>query len=195
MLALVLSLFSVVVLSQDPRPCETPLQWSAVFHRIDQLTGFYQQGRYFYDALRTRTAEEHYTPGLRSTNLWRISLWNANPPTRYDINTSTSTWVCTKSTIPYPWRPYAIGPNDVFVGAEVLGSTAIAGAYVDVNRWQSDYINGTEHNMVTLRGCVPVRRERIDNTTNPNNIQQEHWYDDVIGIPNPNVFVPPPQCA
>jgi len=133
-------------------------------------------------------------PGNHSGALWRINLWNSFPPTRYDINLTSPTPNCTKSNLTYPWRPYGISYNDTFIGAEIIGSSAIAGAYVDAERWAQFWNNGSDHQTVTVRGCVPVRRERVDNTTNPPNIYQEHWYDVVIGIPNPNVFVPPPFC-
>jgi len=161
---------------------------------LTKKVGFAEWGYHGYDETRRRTVEEiHYVPGNQV--LWRINLWNSFPPTRYEINvTSPSQPNCTKSNLPYPWRPYGIGFNDTFIGAEILGSSAIAGAYVDVQRWAQFWNNGSDHQTVTVRGCVPVRRERVDNTTNPPNIYQEHWYDVVIGIPNPNAFVPPAYC-
>jgi len=126
--------------------------------------------------------------------LWRINLWNSFPPTRYDINITSPQPNCTKSNLTYPWRPYGISYNDTFMGAEIIGSSAIAGAYVDAERWTQFWNNGSDHQTVTVRGCVPVRRDRVDNSTNPPNIYQEHWYDVVIGLLNPNVFVPPDFC-
>jgi hypothetical protein len=187
-------LVSAVLAQNPPQPCESPIQWTALYHRWDQMTGYYEHGLFWYDSTRYRIAEEIYQPNDKRPMVWRIDLHNVNPPTRYDINVTTSVWTCTKSNLTNPFRPYGVLPNSTFVAEEVLGSTAIAGAYVDATRWQNDFINGSTHDTVTLRGCVPLRRTRVDNTTNPNNVWQEHWYDVVIGISNPNVFTPPPQC-
>jgi len=184
-----------VVFSQTPQPCETPVQWEAVFHRFDQLRGFFERGRFSYDNVRNRTAENIVTQNPNGTFTqvrWIINLWDVTPAMRYDVNLTTQ--VCTKSFQNTSFRLYAIGQNDTFLGAEILGSSAILGGYVDATRWQQNHPNGTDHNTVTSRGCIPLRRERSDNTTVPNNVFQEHWYNVVIGIPNPNVFIPPPQC-
>jgi len=166
-----------------------------VFQRIDQTRGFFEWGTHWYDAVRNRTAEMQWLPGTRGvTHLWIMNLWHLNPPTRLEVNLTSNPPKCNKTNITYPFRYYGVGPNDTFSTDEIIGSTAIQNGYVECSSWSYNWQNGSDHHTLTRRGCVPVTRLTITNNTKPEDVREELWFDVVIGITNPQIFVPPPEC-
>jgi len=196
MKAVLLLLCLVVVLGQTPQPCVSPQQWEAEFQRIDQVRGQFQFGHFSYDSVRNRTAETIFVPGPPNSppgQIWIIDLWHLNPPTRLQINQTANPWTCNKTNITYPFRYYGVG-DATFTNEDIIGSSAILGGYVETTSWSASWANGTDHHTFTRRGCIPVSRVVVQNNTNPNDVRQDNWFDVVIGIPNPNIFVPPAVC-
>jgi len=185
----------VVVFGQQPYPCTSPQQWEAQFNRIDQVRGFFEWGHYAYDSVRNRTAEVQNIPTATGfQQIWVMNLWHLSPPTRLQVNQTANPWTCNKTTIEYPFRYYGAG-NDTFATEDIIGCSAITDGYVDTTSWVHSWANGTDHHTFTRRGCIPVSRVTVQNNTKPNDVRQDNWFDVVIGIPNPNIFVPPESCG
>jgi len=181
------------VYAQQHTPCVSPQQWQATLRRYDQTRQTSTSGAYYYDAVNNRIAEQEYFDNKGTqTRLWIIDLWYGNPPQRYVVNQSTTPTVCTKSPLTGPFFTIASGEtydDDTFFGCGGFPD----GGFEAFNSYNNT-VNGSLHTTFSSRGCVPIQAFRVVNTTVPNDVTSYYWSNVVLGIVNPNVFVPPPEC-
>jgi len=163
--------------------------------RYDQLNQRSTNGAYYYDQINQRVAEqEYFVDKGTSARLWVIDLWRENPPTRYVVNQTVTPTVCTKSNLPGPFFPIGIPPGGTYDDDVFFGCGGFPDGGFEAFNYHEDNANGTWYQTFSSRGCVPVQFVRIINNTNPVDVTQYYWSNVVLGIVNPNIFVPPPEC-
>jgi len=194
MKALIL-LLAVCAYAQLSPPCTSPQQWMAYLRRYDQTQNVYTRGQYYYDALNQRTAEQELDneKGVL-TRAWVIDLWRAFPPTRYYINQTVVPTTCVKTPLNDSFHEIGVPPTARYDSDQFIGCGGIRDGAVETFTYQQDNRNGTLIQTFTTHACVPVHFVRITNTTNPPDVRVADWYNVVLGIDNPNVFIPPPEC-
>uniref|UniRef100_A0A8C7YDH4 Ependymin n=1 Tax=Oryzias sinensis TaxID=183150 RepID=A0A8C7YDH4_9TELE len=102
----------------------------------------------------------------------------------YKINNKDRT--CFKKHLMEDFHPLAI-PNDAsLVGQAVLGSTSVQGEGLLVNTWTAKYLS-----TVTEFGCFPVNTLV---STDSKAWVLVSFYNNIMGIPDPQVFTPPTFC-
>lgn len=157
-------------------------------HLHDSINRFYVS----YDAINKRRAifeeQDIVIPGRQ----FREFLILNNQNIMYEINLTKKT--CTKS-VPRPWHPYGIPPNATFETEYYIGGP---GEQVFAAEWsdripfrQREYWIG----VFSLNNCYPIREVIIADYREINSTITSNFYDVVEGIPNPDDFIPPPECA
>lgn len=145
--------------------------------------------RITYDEInqRVRILDEVHagTPGR--TFYERIILHRSN--VQYTLNLSARPPTCTIGKPEMPWRAWKIPENATFVGAFTIG---VLGDGLEANMWSERDAQGRWIGItVTERHCVPVSLVEAHNISYS---VSSSYYDVVIGLPNPNVFIPPQFC-
>jgi len=179
--------------AQKQPSCDAPQQWQASLRRFDQTRQVSTFGSYYYDAVNERISEmENVENKELLTRLWVIELWRAFPPTRYSINMSETPNTCIKEPLTIPFT--FIGSGAQYDDDTYFGCGGWPDGGFEAFNSQNNTVNGTLHMTFSTRGCIPIQATRIRNNTNPVDITNYYWSNVVLGIANPNVFVPPPQC-
>uniref|UniRef100_A0A3B3QEI9 Ependymin n=1 Tax=Paramormyrops kingsleyae TaxID=1676925 RepID=A0A3B3QEI9_9TELE len=104
----------------------------------------------------------------------------------YEISYPNQT--CKKAPLKTPFRPIEIPPDAKLLGKVVLGTNLAPGMGVLINAWSGETQGGLAF---TEFGCLPISSQiHVENVgwifTN--------FYNLVIGIEDPNEFIPPPSC-
>ena len=104
---------------------------------------------------------------------------------------------CTKQTIDREWRNFGIPQNATSLGESYIGSGAIPNAGVLTTIWQDTFQDdkGNQVNYLgvwTLEGCFPV--SIVINSPNGGVDRHVFFLDLTLGIENPNIFFPRPEC-
>jgi len=196
-LAVLLLALVSAVFAQAPSPCEAPRTFQAWHHYYDETTGQWSNGEYYEDSINYRKAYQFYrSDGTSDVQEWLIQLWDPRNPslqgTEYTIYPQKNQ--CTEDKTDYGWQGHGIPANAQFVSEEYLGTSAFSGGGVLVQTWASMFASGAHYRTYTVQGCVPIKDTHINNSTNPPDVGVENWFDVVLGIANPNVFVPPAIC-
>ncbi|KAL5005716.1 hypothetical protein ScPMuIL_016874 [Solemya velum] len=188
--ALVGLLVVAVAIAQQPTPCKLPPAFqsraSVYDHDRNQLDRFLIA----YDEVNHRKVlfEEQLVviPGRR---FFEFLTFN-NENLMYTVNLREKT--CTKS-VPRPWRDYGIPPDATFELEYTMGGP---GESFMVQDW-SDRIplkkTETWFGSFTLTNCYPVSQVTIDRE-NLTETSTTMFYDFVTGLPDPDIFIPPPEC-
>jgi len=192
LLVAALALFAVVVVAQHPRHCESPWEMEAHGFQFDPKLNFFRRGRIFYDARNERSALIEEVMNDTSRDYFHtIQLFREHKA--YDLNLKTR--VCTTRDIHHHFHPLHIPREAHFIGEAIVGTNAFDGAGVLTTHWH--HHNDTEKTewfgVYTDRdiGCLPVS----DHFSDPQiGTVRTDFFDIVLGISDPNVFVPPHEC-
>jgi len=190
--AAILAACVVVVDAQHPRHCESPIEFEAHAFQVDPKLKFFRRGHFAQDAegerislfeeVRNNTDQEFYHD---------IHLFRERRMYRYNLKTKQ----CSVHHSDERFRPFHIPLESHFRGEAIVGTNAFPTAGVLTTHWEMH--NKTEHwrwfGAFTARdaGCVPVmdhfHNEQIGGVTT-------HFYDVVLGIADPNIFIPNHAC-
>jgi hypothetical protein len=150
-------------------------------------------GDYFYDSVGQRKARfEDADVNGNKARLQIIELFQQQK--YYEINLDTG--ACTTGNLSMPFIPHDVPSNANFTGDFIVGSSAVPDGSVEIQTWVAQF----NHNGQTIdwfgeftsTGCIPVRMQVFS----PNNFMLvEDFVDIVIGIPDPNAFIPPASCG
>jgi len=182
----------VVVVAQHPRHCDVPFEMEARAFQIDPKMKFMRRGHIAYDAREERTSFFEEVSNSTGDNFFHeIHLFRERRRYRIDLKTKA----CTVEHSDERFRPWHIPRDAEFVGDAYVGTNAFLHSGVLTTHW--NHRNKTEntdwYGVFTDRdvGCVPV----MDFFHNPN-IGSVHtsFFDVVLGIGDPNQFIPPSHC-
>jgi len=191
-LAVVLFAAATAVFAQHPRHCEAPYELEAHGLQWDMKEQFALRGRFFYDAHMERTAMiEEVMNGTSDDYFHTIHLHREH--VSYYVNLKTK--VCTSAHLDRPFRHIQIPRDAHFVGDAIVGTNAFPEAGVLTTHWHHKNTNPkfewygvfTDGSV----GCVPVLDHFHDDNIGT---VETRFFDVVLGIGDPNVFVPPHDC-
>ncbi|RVE60190.1 hypothetical protein OJAV_G00178420 [Oryzias javanicus] len=190
-LAVVLACFVVSGLAEKPRPCMSPPLLTGEFsvYSQDERIGFL--GKYLYDALGQRV--RLFEMGKFENRTFTADvLLHFREAALYEIDDTKRT--CKKSPLKADFHPLRIPKNASLLGQAVVGSSSAPGQGLLVNTWAGDLPDqsGQYMSVITEFGCIPV-------TTNYKTKEYgwvgTNYFNNVIGITNPDLLEPPAFCA
>jgi len=192
---LVFALLSLAF-GQAPTPCKTPPYWQAYSRQWNPQKQQSAMGEYYEDQVQLRKA---WTGGVNTgapepVEEWVIELYNPANPTvpgfKYQIYPKNQS--CLQTMTNGGWHGHGIPQGATFLWEMIYGTTGLANAGFLAQTWQ--WANGANINTwtYTVNGCVPVNDVIKNNATGQ--MTSTQWLDVIIGLTNPNIFVPPPFC-
>jgi len=187
--ALALAL-AVAVYAQEPVRCRSPREFEARIVEIDPKREFEIRAHYAYDFVGERTsAFEEVRNSSGNTFFHRIHLYREKKG--YWINLKTGT--CSVESITWPFHRIEVPENATFVDQFEIGTDAVPGAGVLVNVWEDKVTDPKARwfGTFTARECLPVNENFHSSQTG---FIHTSFFDFVLGISDPNVFIPPSQC-
>jgi len=192
LIAVALALCVAVVSAQHPRHCVAPFEFEAHAFQMAPKEEFFRRGHFAYDAREERTSlfeDEHN--GTDHEVYHTIELFRERKAYRFNLKTK----VCTVADIKHRFHRIEVPHNASFVGEAIIGTNAFENSGLLTNHWAHE--NKDEHwswfGVYTPReaGCVPILDDFHDQ--NVGRVQTQ-FYDVVLGISDPNVFVPESSC-
>jgi len=192
LIAAVLLLGAVAIMAQHPRHCDAPAEFEAHAFQADPKEKFFRRGHFAYDSRGERTSLfEEVRNGSDDEYFHTIHLFRERTTFRFNLKSK----VCTKERLDMRFHRIEIPRDAHFVGDSIIGTNAFMNSGLATVHWE--HHNKTEkvewYGVFTPRdiGCVPVAEEFHDEnvgrvTTN--------FFDVVLGISDPNIFVPDPSC-
>uniref|UniRef100_A0A673AE63 Ependymin-like 1 n=1 Tax=Sphaeramia orbicularis TaxID=375764 RepID=A0A673AE63_9TELE len=188
----VLTCLLACCLAQKPKPCGEYLQrqegcsQSLLYAHVL----FWTYGKYVYDALgkRMRLFElgiyENKTFNYDAILLYREGVM-------YEIHDHDKT--CEKKPLKADFFVLGVPKNSSFVGQAVVGTSSAPGAGLLVNTWTGEMpeLGGKYMTTVTEYGCIPVNY--LFHTADYG-WMVINYFDNVVGITDPGVFIPPDFC-
>ncbi|XP_023804622.1 ependymin-2-like isoform X3 [Oryzias latipes] len=190
-LAVVLACFVVFCLAEKPLPCTSPplLTGRLSVTTNDEKVGIF--GKYLYDAVgqRVRLFEMGNFKGQTFT---ADVLLHFTEAAMYEINDAKRT--CKKSPLKADFQPLKIPQNAFRISQTVVGSSSVPGQGLLMNNWSGKLPDKTGDFLTTVTelGCIPVS---LTYKTKEFGWVLADFYDNVIGITNPNLLEPPEFCA
>jgi len=182
----------VVVVAQHPRHCESPLELEAHGFQFDPKLQFFRRGRLFYDGRQERIAEvEEVVNGTTKLHLHTIHLFRERKLYVMDLDAKT----CTVRDEFRRFHHLRIPRDAHFIGEAIVGTNAFDNAGVLTTHWE--HHNDTEKThwfgVFTDRdvGCLPVMDHFHDEAIGT---VHTDFFDIVLGISDPNIFVPDQSC-
>jgi len=192
LIALAVALCAVAVVAQHPRHCNSPYELEAHAFQVDPKLGFFRRGRVFYDAWNERTALIEEIDNSTTRDFFH-TIHVFRERRAYYINLKTKN--CEERHEDVHFRPWHIPHEAHFRGDAIVGTNAFPESGVLTTHWE--HHNDTDHShwfgVFTdgAVGCVPVSDHFYDPNVGPIETQ---FFDVVLGIGDPNVFVPPNGC-
>ncbi|XP_013878413.1 ependymin [Austrofundulus limnaeus] len=189
---LLLVCLAVCCLAQRPQPCYSPPLLSGSLTVVSQSVKLSASVKYTYDALQKRIRlREIGTYGDKPFHFDFLLLYKQGIV--YKINNENQT--CSKKRLDINFHPLRVPRNASFVGQAVLGSSSGPGEGVLVNTWGGEVHtrNGTAKyiSTVTEFGCIPITTLYL---TPKNEWVVTSFFDNIVGIPNPQYLIPPKFC-
>jgi len=193
-IALVVAAFAaVVVVAQHPRHCAAPAEFEAHAIQWDMKEQFGRRGHFAYDSRLERTALlEEVVNGTDDEYFHTIHLFRERRTYRVNLKSK----VCTVENLPHRFHRIEIPHNAHFVGDAIIGTNAFANSGVLTTHWEHHEDKDPKwewYGVFTDRdvGCVPVMDHYHDETIGT---LETRFFDVVLGIGDPDVFVPPSSC-
>jgi len=190
--ALAAVLCVVAVVAQHPRHCAAPAEFEAHVFQMDHKEQFYRRGHFAYDSRGERTSLfEEVMNGTDDEYFHTIHLFRERTTYRFNLKTKT----CTKENLNHRFHRIEIPRDAHFVGDAIIGTNAFMNSGLDTTHWFHE--NKTEkwswYGVYTERdaGCVPINDDFHDENIGH---VSTNFYDVVLGISDPNVFVPDSAC-
>ncbi|XP_071386099.1 ependymin-like 1 [Centroberyx affinis] len=184
---------TVGCLAQRPQPCKSPPLLTgglAVFTQSEKVTAY---AKYTYDALgkRVRLQEivsyENKTLHIDVLVLFREGVL-------YKINQRNRS--CIKKHLRAEFQPLEVPKDASLMGQSIMGSSSGPGQGLLVNTWQGELDTrrrGKAKYMSTVTefGCIPI--STLFHTDGTGWVLTS-FFNNVLGIEDPQQFIPPPYC-
>lgn len=189
---LVVAITSVAI-AQEEYKCETPKVWYAHFYDFSPSRREERFGRFYYDEDNKRIARrENVTQGLNYTDFYD-EIFLHEEQVGYRINVRTKE--CSKFSLTDPFP--IIGPylDDSYQGEAFIGSSISDRDGVRVQMYSGSNERGQFFGVwipAEEGTCFPVSETytRISDRSS----STMRWYDIRLGVLDPDVFIPPPNC-
>ncbi|KAJ8348401.1 hypothetical protein SKAU_G00269900 [Synaphobranchus kaupii] len=183
-------LLAVTAVAQKPHPCKSPPFMVGRVTLLSPKGQLVAYERFTYDALGKRIrARVQGTNHNHSFHVDILALFQEGVV--YEISYRNQT--CKKSALKAPFQPIQIPQNATFQAQVIIGSSSGPGQGLLVNNWFGDIPEQKAKYFLTFTefGCLPI--------TNLYNSEQTGWiltsfFDLVIGIEDPEDFIPPDFC-
>uniref|UniRef100_A0A3P9MUE9 Ependymin-2-like n=1 Tax=Poecilia reticulata TaxID=8081 RepID=A0A3P9MUE9_POERE len=188
-LPVLLTCLLAACLAETPHPCVS-ITYTLTFQST-QNEKLWTFTKYLYDALGRRVrllelgAYENKTFTYDALLLFREA-------TMYEIHHHNRT--CKKMPLKADFHPLAIPKDATLLGQAVVGSSSGPGQGLLVNTWIGDLPDksGKYSSVVTEFGCIPVNT--VYQTKEFGWVVMS-YFDNVIGIEDPNLLNPPSFCS
>ncbi|XP_077444157.1 ependymin-like [Stigmatopora argus] len=185
----VLSTFLIACRAKNPEPCTSPALLSGQLTLSTQNEQLWAFARYLYDALgqRIRLQEMGF---YQNKSFTYDALLLYREGVMYEINHQDVT--CKKRALRPDFHPMAVPRNASLMGQAVLGSSSGPGQGVLVNTWTGQLPDNARYLItVTEFGCIPISTSY---KTQPFGWIVTSFFNNVIGISDPNQLNPPAFC-
>nr|WAJ59525.1 epdl2.3 protein [Paramormyrops sp. OFF] len=187
LLAVCLGLAAVA--TEKPHPCKPPPRMVGKFD-VEYPEGKIIAERFSYDALGQQIRVRALIVDHNQTSFVDLLLLYKEGVS-YEISYPNQT--CKKTPLKTPFRPIEIPPDAKLLGKVVLGTNLAPGMGVLVNAWAGavPVLKAKYKLTFTEFGCLPISSQiHVENV----GLIFTSFYNLVIGIEDPNEFIPPPSC-
>nr|WAJ59534.1 epdl2.2 protein [Paramormyrops sp. MAG] len=188
LLAVCLGLAAVA--TEKPHPCKPPPRMVGKFD-VEYPEGKIIAERFSYDALGQQIRVRALIVDHNQTSFVDLLLLYKEGVS-YEISYPNQT--CKKAPLKTPFRPIEIPPDAKLLGKVVLGTNSDPGmGGVLVNSWAGavPVLKAKYKLTFTEFGCLPISSQiHVENV----GLILTSFYNLVIGIEDPNEFIPPPSC-
>jgi len=187
------AIVACLALAHASEKCETPPTWEAriVYSDPDRAWGIHAHHSQDGEGERVSVYEEIEDFHEQKRDYFhRIWHYKTGYHYKYDLQRKN----CTYWKHEYEFRPIHIPDSAKFITDLYVGSAAIEGGSTEVGYWYDQFWHpqvGQWEAEFTLRGCVPVREWYEDTDQG---IIYQGWYNVVLGISDPSIFDPYPNC-
>jgi len=184
--------FAIVAVAAAQRPwhCTAPAEFEARVSELDHVKKFESRARLSYDGINRRVRMVDEVNIQDKKGFYDILyLHDEGVEYVYDFKTKK----CEKRRISREWRPVHIPYNATNYGEAYIGSSSAAGDGVLVTNWAGQDSKGDRYFMTwTYKDCIPITTGFISQKVG---FLFTSYYDVVLGISDPNVFIPPKECG
>ncbi|XP_031564127.1 mammalian ependymin-related protein 1-like [Actinia tenebrosa] len=187
--------FAMIASAQRPQPCETPVQWEGnLLQSAPKKMNKTILAKMSYDAVNERVhiIDEDSRSG-KLPSFEYIMLFRERRVYRITYNDKDEK-ICTAYRFYKPFRPATIPKNYYYATEEYIGSS-LPGAGVLVKVFYGEYErrgrSGGYGISVTTEGCIPVQSWVY---TEDYGVINFSFYNVVVGIEDPAMFIPPSNC-
>ncbi|XP_037116370.1 ependymin-like 1 [Syngnathus acus] len=188
-LFLVLVCFLAACAAQKPHPCVSPSLLSGQFSVSTQNEQLWAFARFLYDALGQRIRLQEFGFYQNKTFTYDTLLLYREG-VMYEINNRDKK--CMKRPLQGDFHPMEVPKNASLLGQVVVGSSSAPGQGLLVNTWTGEFpANAPYLFTVTEFGCIPVSTAF---KTQPFGWIVTSFFNNVIGISDPNELNPPSFC-
>ncbi|XP_050407103.1 mammalian ependymin-related protein 1 [Patella vulgata] len=185
---LLLCLAVAYVAGQVPLPCVSPRQFEGRFMRFDRERQLQEYAKISYDEDQRRVREiEEREEGSEREYFDKLYLHNIGLEYRFNLKTRQ----CNATAISRSFTPFGVPNGANFSGIGVLGVSGIPNEHVNVEFFEGRYENNPYFIAVTQPGCFPVQFGYYSEQTG---YDHRTFIDVTLGVPDPNVFIPPKEC-
>jgi len=178
-------------MAQKPHRCQAPPLYTGGMTVGTQNEQLWAVGRYAYDAFNQRLhLGEMGTFNNASFTYNALMLFQEG--VLYEIYHHNKT--CVKKALQSEFHPMEVPKGAGFVAQVVLGTSSSPGQGLLVNSWWGDMPDKQGNYMVSFTefGCLPV--SAFFKSKNMGWVSVS-YFDNVLGVGDPDVFIPPPFCA
>ncbi|XP_054457421.1 ependymin-like [Anoplopoma fimbria] len=183
---------SVGCLAQRPQPCTSPPLLTGSLSVSTQSEKLMAYAEYSYDALGKRIRLTEFG-SYRNKTFHLDVLLLFSKGVMYEINNKNRT--CCKKPLSADFHPMEIPRNASLLGQVVIGSSSGPGQGLLVNTWGGELQMKKEPakymSTVTEFGCIPVTTLFH---TNRSGWMMTNFFNNVIGLVEPQRLVPPEFC-
>ncbi|CAJ1086631.1 ependymin-like [Xyrichtys novacula] len=177
-------------LAQKPHPCKSPPLLTGAVTTTSQNEKLFIMGKYLYDALGERIRLQELVTLDNQTASLDILL-HYKQRVIYEINDNDRT--CKKIPLKAEFMPFGVPDGATFVAQNVLGDSSKPGDGLLVNTWTGNMPSKAEKFLTTVTefGCIPIT---FSYQTKQYGWLWTYYFDNVIGITDPNLLNPPSYC-
>nr|WAJ59520.1 epdl2 protein [Gymnarchus niloticus] len=190
LLPLCLCLLAVNEGAKTPHPCKSPPLMVGRLSYVNPKGETVVYERFSYDAL-ARRIRIRAAVTVGNQTIFEDLLLLYQEGVMYEISYRNET--CKKIALKTPFQPIEIPSNAHLMGEVILGSSSAPGMGLLVNVWDGTVpeLKANYQLAFTEFGCLPVSYVYHTKETG---MEFASFYDFVLGIEDPNEFIPPPFC-
>ncbi|XP_018607360.1 ependymin [Scleropages formosus] len=189
-ISLTLILAAAFTGAQKPHPCKSPPLMVGRLSALNPKGHVAAYERFSYDALERRIRVRALVFVDNST-MYEEALLLFREGVLYEIFHQNQT--CKRSELKEPFQPIEVPHDAQLLGQLILGSSSAPGSGLLVNSWEKSVPEIKTKFFMTFTefACIPVS---IASHTENTGWTMTSFYDLVIGIEDPDEFIPPPFC-